>query len=149
MLVAKGWLERTEKENAWIATEKRHFGSGDYSFEGVDINSMRKEFEAAKERSEALKGKVKASVSGNVAGHRCGAGTLQDALEEGAPEEVAWVGAGGRTGQARGGWTRCGEQRRMCAPWTGRGFSGSVLSTWCRLSGSSLTCTGPCMCVSS
>ncbi|KAG2446681.1 hypothetical protein HYH02_008249 [Chlamydomonas schloesseri] len=62
MSVAKSWLERTEKENAWIAAEKRHFGSGDYSFEGVDIGSMRKEFEAAKERSEALKGKVKASV---------------------------------------------------------------------------------------
>ncbi|GFR44483.1 hypothetical protein Agub_g5746 [Astrephomene gubernaculifera] len=56
------WVARTEAEHTWVAAEKKHFGTGDYCFDRVDIAAMRREYEKAMERSEALKGKVKASV---------------------------------------------------------------------------------------
>ncbi|GLI60880.1 hypothetical protein VaNZ11_003100 [Volvox africanus] len=59
---SKEWIGRMEAEHPWIASEKRHFGTGDYKFEGVDINAMRKDFENLRERCEALQGKVQASV---------------------------------------------------------------------------------------
>lgn len=60
---AKEWIGRTESEHGWIVSEKRHFGSGDYKFEGKDIAAMRKEFEELQERCAAMKGKVQPSVS--------------------------------------------------------------------------------------
>ncbi|GLC36640.1 hypothetical protein PLESTB_000125000 [Pleodorina starrii] len=62
MVKSKEWLARTETEHPWIATEKRHFGTGDYKFDGIDISAMRKEFENLQERCAALQGKVQASV---------------------------------------------------------------------------------------
>ncbi|KXZ47638.1 hypothetical protein GPECTOR_34g797 [Gonium pectorale] len=59
---SKEWVARMEEEHQWIASDKRHFGTGDYKFDGVDISVQRKEYEELNERCEALKGKVKASA---------------------------------------------------------------------------------------
>ncbi len=62
MAKSKEWLARTESEHPWIATEKRHFGTGDYTFEGEDIAAKRKEYEDLRDRCDGFQGKVQASV---------------------------------------------------------------------------------------
>lgn len=59
---ATRFLQRQEEQFPWIKSEKRHFGSGDYSFDGVDVSAMRKEYEAIAEKAETLKGKAKPQV---------------------------------------------------------------------------------------
>ncbi|KAG2489543.1 hypothetical protein HYH03_011994 [Edaphochlamys debaryana] len=59
---SKDWITKTEAEQPWMASEKRHFGIGDYCFDEVNITALRNEYVAARDRCDELKGKVKASV---------------------------------------------------------------------------------------